>query len=496
MINKNKTTHLGTFIAISILTIASCFVNSVSAATQTKNIDIALTLYNSYSGSISLVTTGYTTGGTTYLTSTWITLDISANNTSTREIMGDMLQSFTGDGVWSYVDTVNTFLIDGDGPKVVTGIYFKGIEFLYPTPLLLYIDTTPPTMPLGLTPLLNGNTYESPIIFNRSPSFDAGAGVEAYRVIYDTSPSFTSPTVYTSSITTQAVPWNLIPLGTIYRYVESIDHVGNSIAWFPLYFKHVLPPINKTWGKNTVPWFLTDPILPPEEVPQEENPEEDDTHQAWGLPWRRTPIRFARRELFPIFGVPDDSAQSAEEQKNIQDQITNEGNLQDFADDTSSQRIPIHPPKRYTKLPTYPVIVIDLTKDKPAKSESILDWLNHNQIHYLTPEQIRKLKKELAQSDNPVQDYIDEVLPYQVKVTNEDSKSTDSTVAWRHLIEIYNQLPSRPFSNQYLQVLTHQSPIIPQAMFTLWLLLLCYDIETYRMWTRIIYDPALVNKVP
>lgn len=72
-----------------------------------------------------------------------------------------------------YTDTINHFVTAGDGPKTVTGMFFKGTEFLIPNQLQLFVDTTAPTIPLGITPVLNESVSAFDIVFNRSPSVDA-----------------------------------------------------------------------------------------------------------------------------------------------------------------------------------------------------------------------------------------------------------------------------------------------------------------------------------
>ncbi len=460
MINKNKTARV--YIATAIcLTAFSAFIwNRVSAATSV-NINVSLTLYNSYSGSLSLVSSSFTTGGITYITSTWITRDIDASDTSMRELFGDTASSITWDGIGSYTDTINDFVTAGDGPKTITGMFFKWTEFLIPNQLQLFVDTTAPTIPLGITPVLNESVSAFDIIFNRSPSIDAWIWVKEYYLVISESPGFTSPLVFTSSTTTLSIDDDDLPLGILYWYVEVVDHLGHSTVSFPLYFDHLPPPIEQQWSANTIPWFIRPDYWAEdeEEVPLPTDPIEPPDEESL----RAFIKRFTRAVLEPLgLGAPTEEVP------------TQPGTTP--ATPSSPTPGGAKPRSDYTKNPKYPRVFLDLIKKPTKPAKTILEQLDDKDIDTLTPEQIEELKEELAESPTPIQDYLDNVLPHT-------AAELEVEEVWEQLIEVYKQIPEDPFQSSYLQGVSFYSKKIPLVAIVLRLLMICYDIETYRQWT-------------
>ncbi len=461
MINKNKTARIYIATAICLTAFSLLAWNQVSAAASV-NINVSLTLYNSYSGSISLVSTGFTTGGITYITSTWLTLDISASDTSSRELFGDISSSVTWNGVWSYTDTINHFVTSSDGPKTVTGMFFKWTEFLIPNQLPLFLDTTSPTIPLGLTPFLNESVSANNIVFNWSPSIDAWVWVKEYYLVISESPTFTSPLVFTSATTTFSIDDDDLPLGTLYWYVEAIDHLGYSSVSFPLYFSHLAPPIEQQGSANAIPGFL-----PPDYwTEEEEEPLPTDPVELPDEESLRAYIkRFTRAILEPLgpSELPTDTEQPA------------------TTPWVQPSRTPgttgvAKPTWEYTKNPKYPRVFFPPVKKPGKPAKTILEQLEDQDIDGLTPEQVEELKEELAESPSPIQDYLDNVLPHT-------AAELEVEEVWEQLIEVYKQIPEDPFQSSYLQGITFYSKKIPLVAIVLRLLMICYDIETYRQWT-------------
>lgn len=111
------------------------------------------------------------------------------------------------------------------------------------------------------------------------------------------SPSFTSPLVFTSSTTTLSIDDDDLPLGTLYWYVEAVDHLGYSSVSFPLYFSHLPPPVEQQGSANAIPGFL-----PPDYGTEEEEdplPAEPEEHPA-DESLRAYIKRFTRAILEPL----------------------------------------------------------------------------------------------------------------------------------------------------------------------------------------------------
>jgi len=114
--------------------------------------------------------------------------------------------------------------------------------------------------------------------------------------------------------------------------------------------------------------------------------------------------------------------------------------------------------------------------NKPKPPKTVLEQLEDRDIDKLTPEQIEELKEELHESPTPVRDYLDTILP-------ETAAELEVEEVWEELLRVYEQIPADPFNSAYLKGILDHSKKIPLVAIVLRLLLICYDIETYRQWT-------------
>ncbi len=135
--------------------------------------------------------------------------------------------------VFGSVSTPDSNLYSGAASMVgvsgISAIFTSGGEFISATYTVILPDTTPPDVPQLLSPdnaaLTNDNTPALDWTDVADPS-----GVY-YVLLADTDPSFASPDIDETIVTSGYVPATALPDGTYYWKVKAVDEAGNSSAY-------------------------------------------------------------------------------------------------------------------------------------------------------------------------------------------------------------------------------------------------------------------------
>lgn len=206
--------------------IAICFVTPVFAA-KVQTTTISLSLYNSYTGSQSLLTTWVSSGGVIYINTGSIVLDVSADQTSNYTISGDVA-ILTGNGTGAYTHQHLITLSSGEGNKLLQTIFMKNTEPNIPPPLSVFVDTTSPTAPFVNTV---ETVHTDQIFADWQPSVDTGVAGVTYTFSLSDEPSFTSPIEFTTQDTSILLESIHIPYQntTLYRYISAQDSLWNTV---------------------------------------------------------------------------------------------------------------------------------------------------------------------------------------------------------------------------------------------------------------------------
>jgi hypothetical protein len=220
--------------------------------------NIKLSIYNSYSGHIrflpgqNIVNIGWSL----WTNDDSLSINISATTGSSFTINGDIITPIAGNWIGLYSIAESLELSTGDGIKNIQTSFMKGTE-PYTHHTSITVDTISPTQANLISPD-NNSTVSGNVIFTRSQSTDSGIWLSHYKIHYSVDPWFLSETTIVSSWNTLQIAENNIPLWILYRYVESVDLLGNNTNSVVKLFEHalgavVVNPINTTpsswiWG--------------------------------------------------------------------------------------------------------------------------------------------------------------------------------------------------------------------------------------------------------
>lgn len=149
-----------------------------------------------------------------------------ANQPFTYTITGDLLTSITGTGATWVIRGVNNFST-GDGMKNLFVMLTNTSGEIIPKTFLVYLDTFSPIPTLNSP--VSGATVWGAFTLNRSSSLDSGIGNSGYRYYISTTPTFTTvvKSGFTTSTSASIANAEIGTSGTYYRYVKSIDKLGN-----------------------------------------------------------------------------------------------------------------------------------------------------------------------------------------------------------------------------------------------------------------------------
>jgi hypothetical protein len=211
---------------------------------------ISVELYNSYSGSIarssgnSFVPSGW------YLWGSWtsVFIDISATTWSTYTLTWNVAYNYTWIGSGFYTNTDMIIIQSGDGAKSLQSLFERWYERYNSNVILYMLDTIAPTVPILLWPTVNSIVSPTSwLSLQWSWSSDSGIWLSWYRVYLSLHPSFVWALTIDTSDTSLSLWSGMLPLGTIYRYVEALDLIGNTSVSTPWYFHYGAPTIVNGW---------------------------------------------------------------------------------------------------------------------------------------------------------------------------------------------------------------------------------------------------------
>jgi len=217
-----------------------CGMIIVFASSLTQR-NIYVTIQNSYSWHIQRAPTQsfVSAQGLVWTLDETLDLLISATTGSTYTTSGDVsLLTGVESGSYTIMQTVTSQT--GEGNHTIQVRFDRDREPYFSNTLSYMVDTTAPTQATVQLPIDNSivNTT-SPMVVSWLPSNDLGVGLWWYHVFFSLHPSFTTPLILDSQTWSSIMlPANAFPLGTIYRYVESYDLLGNMIASEPWFFHY------------------------------------------------------------------------------------------------------------------------------------------------------------------------------------------------------------------------------------------------------------------
>ncbi len=138
-------------------------------------------------------------------------------------------------GSWNYSHN-HIINLSGEWINTIYGSFFKNIE-PYTTNTSIMVDTTPPNQSQIIYPtnniVISGNT-----LLSRSTSNDSGIWLSHYRVHLSLNAWFLWEVIIISTWNSIELWTNNLPIWTIFRYIESIDYLGNSSTSNPGFFHY------------------------------------------------------------------------------------------------------------------------------------------------------------------------------------------------------------------------------------------------------------------
>lgn len=202
-----------------------------------NNPTITLGIYNSYSWTI-----GFQAGQNiihywgnirTDTTTLWIT--ISATTWSSYSLTWGMNTiTWYGSGNYSVNHTIN--LSHGEWIKNLYGSFLRNTE-PYNKNLSIIIDQTAPSQSIIIQPTSN-NIVSGNTTLSRTVSTDNGVWLAHYKIHLSLDAGFLWETILLSTWNSIQLWANDLPIGTIFRYVEAVDHLGHSSDSIPSFFHY------------------------------------------------------------------------------------------------------------------------------------------------------------------------------------------------------------------------------------------------------------------
>lgn len=223
---------------------------------------LALTITNSYTGSLTLDTSS----GTWYLDSSnniyrttqyQAQLTWWASDTSSYELSWDFINSpYIWNETGNYVITTWVNLTTGQMLHQVAINYLKGLEPLNLAPITIGVDQQAPSQ---TTLLIANNTVLtwSSVWLSWLPSVDTGVWLSQYTLLIWLTPSLASMIAINTSMTSVTLNSGQLAYGTYYRAVISTDHLWNQSQSDLWYFHYqaptiITPPITG----STTTWYI------------------------------------------------------------------------------------------------------------------------------------------------------------------------------------------------------------------------------------------------
>ncbi|HMY80264.1 MAG TPA: hypothetical protein PK048_00280 [Candidatus Absconditabacterales bacterium] len=237
-----------------------CYANTGCGHNCSVSTNVSVTIYNSFTGILERgsATNQYISGGIIYVNTQLIQLIVGATDTTTYQLSGDILGIRTGAGSGNYSGGYSTILSSGEGIKQIGIEYMKGIESFIPPGLKLYLDQTPPTLP-GYV-FSNGQLMGSGasiMIPLSGGNYDSGVGFSGIILHIALDPLMMTEVMVSLSGNQIIFDSLSLPIGTLYRYIETIDYLGNSRSGTIQWFHHILPSIPLNGGQ-----YIPQPLIP------------------------------------------------------------------------------------------------------------------------------------------------------------------------------------------------------------------------------------------
>lgn len=160
---------------------------------------------------------------------------------------------FLGNPVQEYHDVVGTtqtlsMLMDGKYYWRVQAKNIDGTLGAWSSAYYFSVDTTPPAIPINLTPTYGTNTRLTPVF-----TWGASATAKYYQFQIDTVTNFASPDYDVATLKTPSVKIPLtLGVNIYYWHVRAVDVYGNWSSWSETYVLNVLQAVVKDGGFEEV----------------------------------------------------------------------------------------------------------------------------------------------------------------------------------------------------------------------------------------------------
>ena len=227
---------------------ADCISGTWRTCQRTLNMQVRL--YNSYSWSVN-----YYSGNWWQFYSGWIVYISNLQNqvtvSATSSTIYTMSWYISTWSVWwwsgNYTNIQLVNFTSWDWEKFLQANFIKIAEFFDSNVLRFVLDQTSPSQPAILWPGM-WSIQTNNINITRTPSIDTWVGISWYYIYFSLNPKwpFTKTRVWNN--TWYNIDSDLLPNGTIYRYIQAIDNLWNATDPNYWFFHNKFPTlINGNW---------------------------------------------------------------------------------------------------------------------------------------------------------------------------------------------------------------------------------------------------------
>ena len=179
-----------------------------------------------------------------------IYVKVWADKNSTYKLSGDITWIWTGGWVWSYNLAQFTTLTPEDGIKYIYSDYTNIWGIYHTWVVKAWLDRTGPSKPQ--ISFIDGTVINNNFdILWTGGNIDTWVWFEKYILHIALDPNFVSEVKTDLYKDKYTINTSHLPLGTIRRYIESVDYLGNSTPSNVHYFHNALPSIPNWIGYTT-----------------------------------------------------------------------------------------------------------------------------------------------------------------------------------------------------------------------------------------------------
>ncbi len=215
-----------------------------------RNTDISINITNTYSWQIARSTDqNIINSGWNYWTSlSNPMITISMSDWWSFTIIWSLEEILSWSSPTSFDNLKQIITLDAwDGQKMIQSLFMKdGWEPYTSDPIGIVLDQTPPSDPIILWPdeniLLTGKVR---LIWQSVT--DRGIWFSHYKVHISLSPSFSTENNIVTWDNSLEFVEDILPKGTIFRYVEAYDLLGNKSRTDPAFFHYKIPSQTSWW---------------------------------------------------------------------------------------------------------------------------------------------------------------------------------------------------------------------------------------------------------